>query len=160
MFVYRYVLDGFPMTRKQVDLMHARGILPVSIQHLCRYMCIYVTCACVQVRAGRFPDDTQAGGSDARPGDPACAHHQPGAGQQGRHGQGRQGPPGAHQVTNTIFICVFFLFISFLHGLNTPRIILLDKRIANCCGHVPSRPCISIFGKHLFAESTCIFPDP
>ena len=35
LFVFhRYVLDGFPMTKKQVELMHARSIIPVRIINL------------------------------------------------------------------------------------------------------------------------------
>ena len=31
---HSYVLDGFPMTKKQVELMHARSIIPVRIINL------------------------------------------------------------------------------------------------------------------------------
>lgn len=32
--IYRYILDGFPMTKKQVELMTERSIIPVRVLEL------------------------------------------------------------------------------------------------------------------------------
>lgn len=32
---YRFILDGFPLTKHQVDLMTERSIIPVNVMELC-----------------------------------------------------------------------------------------------------------------------------
>ena len=53
-----------------------------------------------------------------------------------------------------IIVNDFFLFVCRVPGLNTPRIIPQDERLAYCSRFAPQGPRSSDFGKLLNAEDT------